>query len=59
MQATEGKPGKVQIKFLSRWNKFVVKIKQACRRDGQFAAVKVKGICHTKRISPELIKLSR
>jgi len=33
------KPGKVQIKSLSRWNKFVVRIKQACRRVGLFAAV--------------------
>ena len=33
------KPGKVQIKSLSRWNKFVVQIKQACGRVGLFAAV--------------------
>ena len=59
MQARGASRLKYKLRVCPGGTNFTVKIKQACRRDGQFAAIKIKGICHTKRISPELIKLSR
>jgi len=40
------KPGKVQVKRLSRWNKFVIRIKQACKGKAWFAGLRKKRISH-------------